>query len=81
MQQRAKLSKIQDFLFSLSNTLADPTSAIDIISTNINKFQLNVEFQCADKPTPDGFHGHLVVEKIILADGFGITKKLAKKQV
>ena len=80
-QQRAKLAKMQPFLFSLLNTLADPGHSIDLISTEINKYHLNAEFDCADKPTTNGFHGHLVVEQIMIADGFGINKKLAKKQV
>lgn len=80
-QQRAKLSRIQPFLFSLLKTLADGGHSIDLISTQINKYQLQVDFVCADKPTGNGFHGHLIIEQIELADGFGINKKLAKKQV
>ena len=80
-QQRAKLSRIQPFLFSLLNTLADGGHSIDLISTQINKYQLQADFVCADKPTVNGFHGHLIVDQIELADGFGINKKLAKKQV
>jgi hypothetical protein len=80
-QQRGKLTKMQAFLFSLLNTLADASHSIDLISTQINKYHLNAEFECADKPTLNGFHGHLIVEQIEIADGFGINKKLAKKQV
>ena len=80
-QQRAKLSKLQAFLFSLQNTLANPSHSIDLISTQINKYHLNANFECADKPTPNGFHGHLVIEQTEISDGFGISKKLAKKQV
>jgi hypothetical protein len=80
-QQRAKLSKLQAFFFSLSNSLADASHSIDLISTQINKYQLNADFSCADKPTPNGFHGHLIVEQVEIANGFGINKKLAKKQV
>lgn len=80
-QQRAKLSKLQAFLFSLLNTLADPSHSIDLISTQINKYHLNADFQCPDKPTSNGFHGHLIIEQIEIAEGYGINKKLAKKQV
>ncbi|CAF2329169.1 unnamed protein product [Rotaria sp. Silwood2] len=79
-QQRAKLAKMQTFLFSLLNTLADASHSIDLISTQINKYHLHSDFECADKPTSNGFHGHLIVEQIEIADGFGINKKLAKKQ-
>jgi hypothetical protein len=80
-QQRAKLCKMQPFLFSLLNTLADASHSIDLISAQINKYHLHADFECADKPTSNGFHGHLIVEQIEIADGFGINKKLAKKQV
>ncbi|CAF4340467.1 unnamed protein product, partial [Adineta steineri] len=80
-QQRAKLAKMQTFLFSLLNTLADASHSIDLISTQCNKYHLNIDFECADKPTSNGFHGHLLIEQIEVADGFGINKKLAKKQV
>jgi len=80
-QQRAKLTKMQTFLFSLLNTLADASHSIDLISTQINKYHLQFDFECADKPTVNGFHGHLIVEQIQLAEGYGINKKLAKKQV
>ena len=80
-QQRAKLAKMQPFLFSLLNTLADASHAIDLISTQSNKYHLQTDFECADKPSLNGFHGHLIVEQIELADGFGLNKKLAKKQV
>jgi hypothetical protein len=72
---------MQAFLFSLLNTLADANHSIDLISTQINKYHLNADFECADKPTINGFHGHLMVEQIEIADGFGINKKLSKKQV
>jgi hypothetical protein len=72
---------MQAFLFSLLNTLADANHSIDLISTQINKYHLNADFECADKPTLNGFHGHLMVEQIEIADGFGINKKLSKKQV
>lgn len=80
-QQRAKLTKMQAFLFSLLNTLADASHSIDLISTQINKYHLHADFECADKPTSNGFHGHLIIEQIEIADGYGINKKLAKKQV
>ncbi|CAF4025473.1 unnamed protein product [Rotaria magnacalcarata] len=80
-QQRAKLSKMQTFLFSLLNTLADASHSIDLISTQINKYHLHSDFECADKATSNGFHGHLIIEHIEIADGYGINKKLAKKQV
>ncbi len=80
-QQRAKLSKMQAFLFSLSNTLADASHSIDLISTQINKYHLHADFECADKPTVNGFHGHLIIEQIEISNGFGINKKLSKKQV
>lgn len=80
-QQRAKLSKMQAFLFSLLNTLADASHSIDLISTQINKYHLHADFECDDKPTMNGFHGHLIIEQIEIADGFGINKKLSKKQV
>ncbi|UJR33672.1 hypothetical protein I4U23_021104 [Adineta vaga] len=80
-QQRAKLAKMQPFLFSLLNTLADASHAIDLISTQSNKYHLNTDFECDDKPTLNGFHGHLIVEQIEIADGHGLNKKLAKKQV
>ncbi|CAF3336866.1 unnamed protein product [Rotaria sp. Silwood1] len=79
-QQRAKLAKMHSFLFSLLNTLADASHSIDLISTQINKYHLHSDFECADKPTSNGFHGHLIIEQIEIADGFGINKKLAKKQ-
>ncbi len=79
--QRGKLSKMQTFLFSLLNTLADTSHSIDLISTQINKYHLHADFECPDKPTPNGFHGHLIIEQIEIANGFGINKKLAKKQV
>ncbi|CAF2068217.1 unnamed protein product [Rotaria magnacalcarata] len=79
-QQRAKLSKMQTFLFSLLNTLADASHSIDLISTQINKYHLHSDFECADKATSNGFHGHLIIEHIEIADGYGINKKLAKKQ-
>ncbi|CAF1316597.1 unnamed protein product, partial [Rotaria sordida] len=79
-QQRAKLAKMQTFLFSLLNTLADASHSIDLISTQINKYHLHSDFECADKPTSNGFHGHLIIEQIEIADGYGINKKLAKKQ-
>ena len=72
---------MQAFLFSLLNTLADASHSIDLISTQINKYHLQIDFECADKPTINGFHGHLVIEQIEVADGFGLNKKLAKKQV
>ena len=72
---------MQTFLFSLLNTLADASHSIDLISTQINKYHLHADFQCADKPTSNGFHGHLIIEQIEIADGYGINKKLAKKQV
>lgn len=72
---------MQTFLFSLLNTLADPSHSIDLISTQINKYHLHADFECADKPTINGFHGHLIIEQIEIADGFGLNKKLTKKQV
>ncbi len=72
---------MQAFLFSLLNTLADASHSIDLISTQINKYHLHADFECADKPTINGFHGHLIIEQIEVADGFGINKKLSKKQV
>ena len=80
-QQRAKLAKMQAFLFSLLNTLADASHSIDLISTQINKYHLHAEFECPDKPTSNGFHGHLTIEQIEIGNGFGLNKKLAKKQV
>ncbi|CAF0749245.1 unnamed protein product [Adineta ricciae] len=80
-QQRAKLAKMQPFLFSLLNSLADASHAIDLISTQCNKYHLHANFECPDKATLNGFHGHLIVEQIEVADGYGLNKKLAKKQV
>lgn len=80
-QQKVKLTKLQPLLFNLLNTQADGSHSIDLISTLINKYQLNADFECADKPTSNGFHGYLIIEQIEIADGFGINKKLAKKQV
>ncbi|CAF1166775.1 unnamed protein product, partial [Didymodactylos carnosus] len=80
-QQRTKLIKLQPFLFSLLNSLADPAHSIDLISSQINKYHLQSDFECPDKPSStQGFHGYLVVEQIYISDGYGINKKLAKKQ-
>ncbi|CAF4750597.1 unnamed protein product, partial [Rotaria magnacalcarata] len=50
---------MQTFLFSLLSTLADASHSIDLISTQINKYHLHSDFECADKATSNGFHGHL----------------------
>lgn len=80
-QKMSKLNRIKLLLFNLLNVLPDPSHAIDLISTQINKYQLNAEFECADKQTVNGFHGYLVIEQIVISDGYGINRKLSKKQV
>ncbi|CAF0806322.1 unnamed protein product [Didymodactylos carnosus] len=81
LQQRAKLCKLQPFVFSLLNSLADPSHAIDLISTEINKYHLQAEFECADHASSaQGFHGHLIIEQICISEGYGTSKKLAKKE-
>ncbi|CAF1233690.1 unnamed protein product, partial [Didymodactylos carnosus] len=79
-QQLTKLTKLQPFLFSLLNCNTDVSQSIDLISTQINKYDLQLDFKCSETPSvTQRFHGYLIVEQIYISDGYGLNKKLAKK--